>query len=138
MARSDLRERKTPSPTEIEDMPSAPTPSPLVDTASAEERAAAGKVARGKTSRDSHGEWQPRHRRRDPVKVLEDQAKTRVPELVPIRYGRCSRRAGPSAFKRSLLHWDPDTDTVIHDALWIAVYLAIAVRIATPRPGSSS
>ena len=30
----------------------------------------------------------PPRRRPDPVKLLERQAKTRVPELVPIRYGR--------------------------------------------------
>ena len=66
----------------------APTKPPLVDTASPEERAAAGKAARKKVPRSSHGEWEPPARRRDPVGVLEDQAKGRVPELVPIRYGR--------------------------------------------------
>ena len=55
---------------------------------SPEERAAAGKAAREKVPRSSHGEWRPAARRRDPVKVLDDQAKSRVPELVPIRYGR--------------------------------------------------
>ena len=69
-------------------MPSAPTKRPLVDTASREERAAAGKVAREKVPRSSHGEWEPPTRRRDPVEVLEDQARGRVQELVPIRYGR--------------------------------------------------
>ncbi len=69
-------------------MPSTPTKSPLVETASPEERAAAGKAAREKVPRASHGEWKPPARRRDPVKVLEDQAKSRVQELVPIRYGR--------------------------------------------------
>ena len=56
--------------------------------ASPDDRAAAGKAAREKASRQSHGEWKPASRRRDPVKVLEDQAKNRVQELVPIRYGR--------------------------------------------------
>ena len=69
-------------------MPSTPTKPKLKETASAEERAAAGKAAREKVPRSSHGEWKPPARRRDPVKVLEDQAKSRVPELVPIRYGR--------------------------------------------------
>jgi uncharacterized protein (DUF2252 family) len=55
---------------------------------SPEERAAAGKAARENVSRSSHGVWKPASRRRDPVKVLEDQAKSRVQELVPIRYGR--------------------------------------------------
>ena len=79
-------------------MPSAPTKSELVHTASAEERAAAGKAAREKVPRSSHGEWEPPARRRDPVKVLEDQAKSRVPELVPIRYGRML--ASPFTFYR--------------------------------------
>src|SRR3954454_21628362 len=55
---------------------------------SPEERAAAGKAARKQASRESHGEWGPAGDRRDPVDVLEEQATTRVPELVPIRYGR--------------------------------------------------
>jgi uncharacterized protein (DUF2252 family) len=70
-------------------MPTATIPVPAVDPrASPHERAAAGKAAREAASRQSHGEWEPPARRRDPVKVLEDQAKSRVPELVPIRYGR--------------------------------------------------
>ena len=80
-------------------MPSAPlTKSPLVETASPAERAAAGKAAREKAPRESHGDWEPEARRRDPVKVLEDQAKNRVPELVPIRYGRML--ASPFTFYR--------------------------------------
>jgi uncharacterized protein (DUF2252 family) len=55
---------------------------------SAAERAAAGKEARGRTPRSSHADWAPPPGRRDPVATLEEQAATRVPELVPIRYGR--------------------------------------------------
>ena len=70
-------------------MPSAPTKAPPVDTLpSAEQRAAVGKAAREAAPRASHGGWEPAARRRDPVKLLEDQGKSRVPELVPIRYGR--------------------------------------------------
>ena len=79
-------------------MASAPTKSPPVNTGSPEERAAAGKAARKKVPRSSHGEWRPAARRRDPVKVLKDQAKSRVPELVPIRYGRML--ASPFTFYR--------------------------------------
>jgi uncharacterized protein (DUF2252 family) len=32
--------------------------------------------------------WEPASVRRDPVELLEEQARTRLPELVPIRYGR--------------------------------------------------
>jgi len=33
-------------------------------------------------------DWRPSLDRPDPVDLLEEQAETRVPELVPIRYGR--------------------------------------------------
>ena len=52
------------------------------------ERAARGKAARGELPRSAHAAWEPRPRRRDPVDLLEEQAQTRLPELVPIRYGR--------------------------------------------------
>ena len=35
-----------------------------------------------------HGEWAPADDRPDPVSLLEEQATSRVPELVPLRYGR--------------------------------------------------
>ena len=72
---------------------------PAVSTfRSVDERAAAGKAVRQKASRSSHGGWEPAARRRDPVKLLEDQAKSRVQELVPIRYGRML--ASPFTFFR--------------------------------------
>jgi uncharacterized protein (DUF2252 family) len=52
------------------------------------ERVARGKAARAEVPRSSHAAFEPPPRRADPVKLLERQAKTRVPELVPIRYGR--------------------------------------------------
>jgi uncharacterized protein (DUF2252 family) len=52
------------------------------------ERAARGKAARAAVPRSEHGAWQPSADRPDPVDLLEEQAGTRVPELVPIRYGR--------------------------------------------------
>jgi uncharacterized protein (DUF2252 family) len=52
------------------------------------ERIERGKAARAEVPRSSHAEFKPPSRRGDPVKLLERQAKTRVPELVPIRYGR--------------------------------------------------
>ena len=52
------------------------------------ERAARGKAERKLVPLSAHGEWEPSPDRRDPVELLEEQAATRVPELVPIRYGR--------------------------------------------------
>ena len=54
----------------------------------AAERAARGKEARAAAPRSGHGEWEPASDRRDPVELLEEQAATRVHELVPVRYGR--------------------------------------------------
>ncbi len=54
----------------------------------AAERAERGKAARVAAPRDVHGEWEPAADRRDPVELLEEQAASRVRELVPIRYGR--------------------------------------------------
>ena len=51
-------------------------------------RVQAGKDGRAKAPRSSHGEFRPAADRPDPVSLLERQATTRVPELVPIRYGR--------------------------------------------------
>jgi uncharacterized protein (DUF2252 family) len=52
------------------------------------ERVARGKAARAEVPRSSHGNFEPSSDRADPVELLERQAATRVPELVPIRYGR--------------------------------------------------
>src|SRR5271166_6263876 len=52
------------------------------------ERAARGKGARREVPRSSHAVFEPAADRPDPIGLLERQAATRVPELVPIRYGR--------------------------------------------------
>jgi uncharacterized protein (DUF2252 family) len=62
------------------------------------ERAAHGKAARAQVPRRSHGEWEASLRRPDPIDLLEEQAQTRIPELVPIRYGRML--TSPFAFYR--------------------------------------
>jgi uncharacterized protein (DUF2252 family) len=49
-------------------------------------------------ARSSHGDWEPTQDRQDPIEILERQASTRVPELVPIRYGRML--TSPFAFFR--------------------------------------
>src|SRR6476620_3341623 len=55
---------------------------------SVEERVARGKAARQQAPRPSHRKWEPATDRLDPVALLEEQCESRVPELVPIRYGR--------------------------------------------------
>jgi len=62
------------------------------------ERVARGKAARREVPRSSHAAFEPTPHRLDPVDLLERQAETRVPELVPIRYGRML--ASPFTFYR--------------------------------------
>lgn len=72
-----------------------------------DERAAVGRQARKQASRDSQGEWAPASDRPDPLSLLEEQAQTRVPDLVPVRYGRMM--ASPFAFFRGgalIMAWD--------------------------------
>jgi uncharacterized protein (DUF2252 family) len=70
-------------------------PPPIDDVArkavthfTAAERTARGKAARADLPRSAHGRWEPAPNRRDPVELLEEQARTRLPELIPVRYGR--------------------------------------------------
>jgi uncharacterized protein (DUF2252 family) len=55
---------------------------------SSAERQARGKAARMQAPRSSHREFVAASDRPDPIALLEQQAQTRVQELVPIRYGR--------------------------------------------------
>jgi uncharacterized protein (DUF2252 family) len=52
------------------------------------ERVARGKARRSEVPRASQAQYEPSSSRPDPVVVLDGQSKTRVPELVPIWYGR--------------------------------------------------
>ena len=52
------------------------------------ERVARGKAARAEVPRDSHAVFDPPSDRADPIALLEEQARSRVPELVPVRWGR--------------------------------------------------
>jgi len=76
---------------------------------------AKGRERRSSVSRSSHAQWAPPADRPDPVAVLEEQARTRVPDLIPIRYGRMI--ASPFSYFRGAaapMAWDlahtPTTD----------------------------
>lgn len=62
------------------------------------DRFATGKALRAKVPHDAHARFRPSRSRRDPVDILEEQAKSRLPVLVPIRYTRMI--ANPFAFLR--------------------------------------
>lgn len=51
-------------------------------------RAEWGRAARRRSPRRAHADWRPDPNRPDPVALLEEQATSRVPELVPIRHAR--------------------------------------------------
>ncbi|MFJ9173261.1 DUF2252 domain-containing protein [Streptomyces sp. NPDC102360] len=54
----------------------------------ARERASTGRSARSRVPRSGHADYAPAADRPDPVGILEKQSANRLPELVPIRYGR--------------------------------------------------
>jgi uncharacterized protein (DUF2252 family) len=98
------------------------TPEGLQDTESVvvphltvAERIARGRSARAEVPRSSHGPFTPLPHRPDPIDLLERQAETRVPELVPIRYGRMA--VSPFTFYRG------------------AALLMASDLVATPRSG---
>jgi hypothetical protein len=79
---------------------SRPTSTPRL---SHDERVARGRRARSDVPRSTHAGWTAPDDRPDPVGLLEEQAASRVPELVPIRHGRMI--ASPLAFpRRGLSH----------------------------------
>jgi uncharacterized protein (DUF2252 family) len=62
------------------------------------ERRAMGKALRETVPLTAHGQWRPAPNRRDAIDILEESNQGRVPDLVPIRYGRML--ADPFAFLR--------------------------------------
>ncbi|MEU9498928.1 DUF2252 domain-containing protein [Streptomyces sp. NPDC048196] len=62
------------------------------------ERAGRGKAVRERLPRPSHAEFGPAPDRPDPVELLDRQSAGRVPDLVPLRYGRMLE--SPFAFYR--------------------------------------
>ncbi len=65
---------------------------------SADERMAEGKAVRDRVPRTSHSKWKPPANRPDPVAILKESDHGRLPELLPIRYGRMIQ--SPFAFFR--------------------------------------
>jgi uncharacterized protein (DUF2252 family) len=73
---------------------------PAADAAVAtrEQRVARGRAARSEVPRESHADFARPSSRPDPLSLLESQSAARVPELLPIRYGRMA--VSPFAFFR--------------------------------------
>src|SRR5262245_57609050 len=49
---------------------------------------AMGRKLRDKCSRAAHAVWKPPAGRPDPIRLLKESSKGRIPELIPLRYGR--------------------------------------------------
>jgi uncharacterized protein (DUF2252 family) len=77
--------------------PSTLLQSALAKRPSIEERLATGKRLRARVPHAAHAEYKP-PAGRDPIAILEAQAKTRLPDLVPIRHARML--TSPFAFLR--------------------------------------
>jgi hypothetical protein len=80
------------------DIISPATPSVPAHTLSHAERAAAGKALRDNVPRIQHSAWKKSETRADPIDLLQAADKDRLPDLVPIRYGRMLQ--SPFAFYR--------------------------------------
>src|SRR6266849_7597118 len=81
--------------------PSSPMPPPVPlapPWPPPEERRQGGKAIRRRVPRETHGAWKPEATRRDLIELLIQSNRSRIPELVPIRYGRML--ASPFSFLR--------------------------------------
>ena len=70
----------------------------VVETPSISQRRSTGTGWRRQVPRSTQGAWVPPEDRRDPVEILIEQGKSRLPELLPVRYARM--KADPFAFLR--------------------------------------
>jgi uncharacterized protein (DUF2252 family) len=81
-------------------------------------RAEWGRAARRRVPRSAHAAWEPPADRTDPVSLLEEQATTRVPELVPIRHARMM--VSPFTFYRgAALLMAADLATMPHSGITV-------------------
>jgi uncharacterized protein (DUF2252 family) len=62
------------------------------------ERVAQGRALREQAARKDHGAWKAPKDRRDPIEILMEQAESRLPDLLPVRYARM--RPSPFTFLR--------------------------------------
>src|SRR5262245_40235670 len=62
------------------------------------DRIADGRALRSQLPRDAHAIWRSPSSRRDPIEILEESNQERLPELIPLRYGRMLR--SPFTFLR--------------------------------------
>jgi Uncharacterized protein conserved in bacteria (DUF2252) len=103
------------------------------------ERVDRGKAARAAVPRESHALFDPPPDRPDPVALLEQQALSRLPELVPIRYGRML--VSPfTYFRGAALSMASDLASTSNLGWWCrrAVTRTCRTSASLPRPSASS
>ena len=106
---------------------------------SIEERTAAGKALRDRVSRKSQGKWKPAANRPDPIELLKRADEGRLPELLPIRYGRMSQ--SPFAFFRgaaALMAFDLSKTPATGLRVQACGDCHIAISEASARPNAGS
>lgn len=80
------------------DLSSPPASASTAHAPSPENRMARGRALRDRVPRTQHGTWKKGENRPDPINTLRAADADRLPDLVPIRYGRMLR--SPFAFYR--------------------------------------
>jgi uncharacterized protein (DUF2252 family) len=89
-----------------------------VEHPTVEARVARGKAARGALPRERQAEWTSSQRTLEPLDLLAEQAQTRLPDLVPLRYGRMAD--SPFAYYRgAALPMAADLATTAHSGLMV-------------------
>jgi len=78
--------------------PSTLLKSALADRPTVAERLAAGKQLRSRVPLSAHADYKPTSKRKDPIAIIEAQARSRLPQLISIRHARML--TSPFAFLR--------------------------------------
>src|SRR4051812_18234765 len=81
-----MARRRPPLPVAHQGADMTVTEEPVHDRVS--QRMALGRAAREGAPRSAYAKWRPAADRPDPVATIERESESRVPELVPVRYGR--------------------------------------------------
>ncbi len=70
----------------------------MVKLSTSQEKRELGQLKRKQVRRQDHSNWQPQHRRHNPIALLEESMRGRVPSLITIKYERMA--ASPFGFFR--------------------------------------
>ena len=74
-------------------MPSTKKSAAALSMSTRAQQYAAGKALRDTCPRQSHAQWKPPTNRLDPIQMVVESEKGRIPELLPLRHGRMVRSA---------------------------------------------